>query len=69
MEKHLQVLSQALNKANQSGSFSLQESAIVAQALGAVLQHFQVDEVNPIEEARAEAKGKNAKKAKLEKAE
>ena len=53
MEKHLNVLNQALNKANQSGAFTLNESAIIAQALSAVAQALQP---NPIEKARAEAK-------------
>lgn len=61
MEKHLNVLSQALNKANIAGAFNLQESAIVAASLGAVIQALGVKPSNPIEEARAEAKAKNSK--------
>lgn len=65
MEKHLNVLSQALNKANQAGAFNLQESAIVAQSLGAVIQALGADQPNPIEEARAAAKAQNAKDAPM----
>ena len=60
MEQHLNVLSQALNKANQAGAFNLQESAIVAQALGAVIQALTPSKPNPIEVARAEAKAQHS---------
>ena len=63
MEKHLQVLSQALNKANLAKDvFTLQEAAIVMQSLGAIAQELQP---NPIEDAREEAKEKNAKIEKV----
>lgn len=61
MEQHLNVLSQALNKANQAGAFNLQESAVVAQALGAVIQALGTKQPNPIEMAREEAKARAAK--------
>jgi hypothetical protein len=53
MEKHLQVLSQALNKANLNGAYTMQESAIIMQSLGVIAQAFQP---NPIADAREEAK-------------
>lgn len=56
MEQHLNVLSQALNKANQAGAFNLQESAIIANSLGAIIQVLGTKQSNPIEEARAAAK-------------
>lgn len=67
MEKHLNVLSQALNKANQSGAFNLQESAVVAQALGAVIQALTTSQPNPIEVARAEAKVQHSGDGNMEK--
>ena len=64
IENHLNVISQALNKANQAGAFSLQDSAVIAQSLGAVLNVFKQPEPNPIEEAREEAKEKVTAKKK-----
>ena len=59
MEKHLNVLNQALNKANQSGAFTLQESAIIAQSLEVVAQIVQNQaKASPIEQAREEARNK-----------
>jgi len=39
---NLQVLSQALNKANQAGVFNLNESAMVLQALNGVAQEIKM---------------------------
>jgi len=60
MKQHLDVLSQALDKANQRGAFTLQESAVIANSLGAIIQQFvpQDAKSNPIEEARAAEKAK-----------
>lgn len=64
MEKHLQVVSQALNKANLNGAFTLQESAIIMQAFGALAQELQPAEPTPIEDARKEAQMKVEKSPK-----
>jgi len=36
MKQHLEVLAQALNKANQSGAFTLNESSIISNSLNQV---------------------------------
>jgi len=59
MEKHLNVLNQALNKANKEGAFTLQESAMVANSLAVVVQALQPAKANPIEQAREEARSRN----------
>lgn len=64
MEKHLSVLTQALNKANQAGAFTLQESAMVANSLGVITQVFQSQaKESSIEKAREEARQKNQDKS------
>lgn len=66
MEQHLQVLSQALNKANQTGSFTLNESAMVANSLNAVTQFIKRNQKeDAIEAARKERIEKEANAKRL----
>lgn len=67
MEKHLNVLSQALNKANQQGAFTLQESAMISQSLSAIVQSVanQVKSKS-LEEVRAEARESRDKNTPVE---
>jgi len=62
MEKHLNVLAQALNKANKEGAFNLQESAMVAHSLEAITNEL-MPKANPIEKAREEARLRNKNNA------
>ena len=59
MKQSVELITQALDKANKAGVYNLNESAMIANAV-IKLQHLSNETLTPVQAARDAAKEKNA---------